>query len=105
MCLGISSFDNVNNSAAMTGAASADSCSQIASGFSLGSIFGGMFSSGSETTETSGLRANLAQPTVACLFGDNLSLDSNGAGAGGEVLFGGFSGGGSCGGGGGISLA
>lgn len=99
MCLGISSFDNILNPNTAANSASADSAPEIASGFSLGSIFGGMFSNGSSTkVESSG--------TVACIFGDNLSLDSNGGEAGGEVIFGGgFSGGGSCGGGGGISLA
>lgn len=97
MALGISSFDNIsNNMPASTGAADAGSNEQVAG--ILSNIFGSMFSGGSSKIESSG--------TVACIFGDNVSLDSDGNGSGGEIIFGGFSGGGgSSGDGGGMSLA
>ncbi|MDD3419233.1 MAG: hypothetical protein PHE78_01385 [Candidatus Gastranaerophilales bacterium] len=101
MALGISSFDSIANSGNIAGGN--DGGQEIASNFGLGSIFsnfgfGGLFSGPvNKSGEGSG--------TVACIFGDNLSLDSNGNGAGGEVLFGGFSGGGGSCGGGSVSLA
>lgn len=91
MCLGINSFDSINNDGAIETTGSVAS-SETASPM-VASIFGGDFS-GSTNVETSG--------QVALLFGDNLSLDGD---SNGEVLFGGASsGGGSCGGGG-FSLA
>jgi hypothetical protein len=99
MALGISSFDSVNNAGVMptdcgnSGQEVASNFGSIFSGFGFGGLFSGPTS---KTGEGSG--------TVACLFGDNLSLD-DGNGAGGAVLFGGFSGGGGSCGGGSVSLA
>jgi len=93
MCLGINAINNINNSAAIAG--SDGSCPEVASN-SWGGIFGAIFSNGS-TGEGSGSVANSGNgPTVACLFGDNLSLgpNSNGAGAGGETIISFSSGGG-----------
>jgi len=97
MCLSISSFDNIRSGSTTE---TSGSVALENSGSMVASIFGGMSSNSSTgNVETSG--------QVACLFGDNLSLDSNGAEAGGEIVIGSFSGGGGCssGGGGGISLA
>lgn len=95
MALGLSSFNNSrNNSGPM------ETSGQVASAEGQ-SMIAGLFSTNSSTNvETSG--------QVASLFSDGMSFENNGAGTGGEVIFGGgFSGsggGGGCGGGG-FSLA
>lgn len=94
MALGLSSFNNSRNGSAPT-----ETSGQVASAEGQ-SMIAGLFSTNSSTNvETSG--------QIAYLFGGGMILDSNGAGAGGEVIFGGgFSGGGDGGGcGGGFSLA
>lgn len=95
MALGLNFFsNNSRNNSSPT-----ETSGQVA--FAEGqSLAAGLFSTNSSTNvETSG--------QVASLFGDGVNLGNNGAGAGGEVIFGGGFSGGSGGGdcGGGCSLA